>query len=237
VAGPASGTPGLGRLAHTVLHSIGNGGRYRAAGRFLAGGRVQRQRLISIGPALARLTQLLEQRPVLGIVTLRPRLLLGRLGTGGVTCIGEGVLLTCGEIGGHIAPLRTIRRGPVSVGGLTGRAVAGLGLTVRGHVSGLGLTIRGHIAGLGLTIRGHIAGRLLTSGGIGGQTIGRDIPIGGDALSLLTGGGVREGTGLRELAGALLSAGLGGGQGLHRLFVRDHSFLSGHKLLLLLFRF
>ena len=42
---------------------------------------------------------------------------------------------------------------------------------------------------------------------------------------------------LRELAGVLFRAGFGGGQGLHRRFIRDHSFLSGHSLLLLLFWF
>jgi len=180
---------------------------------------------------VARLAKLLEQRPVLRIIALRFRPHLGLLDLGGFARFGERTLLTRGKIAarGHILMGRAVRRRD-----------GGRLLTSRRTVPGGKRLLTGHVAIGGLaghTLTGStLTGRDLTGGG---KAVGRGFPLGGAALSgvLAVGDAFREGAGLRELADVLLSAGLSGGHSLHRLFIRDHGFLSGHKLLLLLFRF
>ena len=149
----------------------------------------------------------MEQRPVLGVVTLRFLTLLGLKEQGGITRIREGDFLTSGEItaGRHIAKRRIAGEG-AGRQLLTGRGLAG-------HIArGQGLSgIGGHTTGLGLSI-----------GGIGGQGVKRDLPVSGNVLLLFAG------SGLRELTDVFLFGGLGRNLGLHGLFIRYYGFLSGH---------
>ena len=143
---------------------------------------------------MARLAKLMEQRPVLRVIALRFRPLLGLLLEPGVVRPRERAFLTCGEV-------------------TDGRQI-----------------LVGGAAGLG------ISGRLLTAGR---QIARRGFPSRREVLSgtFTAKGAVRKGGGLRDLAGVFLSADLDGGRSLYGLFIRDHSFLSGHKFLLLLFGF